>query len=295
MSATFHFSPRYTVDIGGHVFPTEKFSLVAAVYKGKGRFVEPELPDRKDMLLAHQEAWVDKVIAGKMSLDDEMRLELPFGPELSMAHRLQVSGTISACRDAMVSGLGLHIGGGSHHAFPGHGEGFCVLNDIACGLLKMRAEDRLRRAAIVDLDVHQGNGTAAIFKADAGTFTFSMHQEDIYPAIKVPGSLDVGLPRGMGDKDYLRLLADNLPRVFESSPELVVYQAGVDCAAGDLLGGLALSPSGLKRRDDFVFQACRTRGIPVAVTLGGGYAADLDRTAGLHAQTISSALECYNF
>lgn len=291
----FNYSSRYAADIGGHVFPTRKFSLVAEALSGKGRFLEPALPAREDMLLAHHPAWVDKVIAGTMSLDDELLMELPFGADVSLAHRLQVSGTIAACRQALDIGVGLHIGGGSHHAFADHGEGFCVLNDIACGIMKMRAEGRIRRAAIVDLDVHQGNGTASIFKDDPGVFTFSMHQDDIYPARKTPGSLDVGLSRGTGDADYLRLLEENLPRVFDSAPELVVYQSGVDCAAGDLLGGLALSAAGVGRRDEAVFKACKIRGIPVAVTLGGGYGESLESTAKLHAGTISAAAECYNF
>lgn len=281
------FSPRYAADIGGHVFPTRKFALVAELLKNSGQLIEPPLPSREDLLLAHTPEWVDKVLNRTMTLDDETLMELPFTEEVSLAHRLQVSGTILACREALARGVGLHIGGGSHHAFADHGEGFCVLNDIASGIIKMRVERKISRAAVIDLDVHQGNGTAAIFSGDPDVFTFSMHQENIYPEQKPAGSLDIGLPEGLGDKDYLPLLEKNLPRVFEGEPELVVYQAGVDCGEHDLLGGLKLTARGLLRRDELVFEACRKRNVPIAVTLGGGYSRDVHETAALHAQTLS--------
>jgi acetoin utilization deacetylase AcuC-like enzyme len=277
----FIYSSAYVADIGKHVFPTRKFALTAELLHGSAPFVEPAAPSRQDLLLAHAPAWVEKVLSGKMSLEEEIAMELPFSPAVSRAHRLQVSGTIMACQDALESGVGLHVGGGSHHAFADHGEGFCVLNDIACGIRKAG-----RRAAVIDLDVHQGNGTASIFAGDSGIFTFSMHQQSLYPLVKPPSSLDVPLPDGLGDEDYLELLRKHLPRVFEHKPELIVYQAGVDCAAGDLLGGLRLSPEGLRWRDVLVRDGARAAGVPVAVTLGGGYAADINDTARLHAQTI---------
>lgn len=282
----FIFSPKYVADIGGHVFPPRKFALAAKAMKGKGELVEPPLPSRDDLLLAHDGVWVDQVLNGRLTLEQETLLELPWSPEVSLAHQLQVSGTILACRDALESGVGLHVGGGSHHAFADHGEGFCVFNDIASGILKMRAERRLSRAAIVDLDVHQGNGTAAIFEGDPDVFTFSMHQQSLYPAHKPRSSLDIGLPDGTGDKVYLKLLEESLAEVLAGEPELVVYQAGVDCGEHDLLGGLKLTVEGLRRRDTLVRDACRARGVPVAVTLGGGYAADLAETARLHARTL---------
>jgi acetoin utilization deacetylase AcuC-like enzyme len=283
----FVFSPRYSADIGDHVFPTAKFALTADLLRSRGEFVEPELPAREDLLLAHDEEWVDKVLSGRMSLDDELRMELAFSPAVSEAHRLAAAGTALACRDALERGVGLHVGGGSHHAFRDHGEGFCVLNDIAVGLLKMRAEGRVLRAAVIDLDVHQGNGTAAIFRADPAVFTFSMHQQDIYPAVKERGSLDVGLGPGTGDREYLSRLRESLPRVFDHGPQLVVYQAGVDCWEKDLLGGLKLTAEGLRERDRTVYEECRKRRIPVAVTVGGGYADVIKDTALLHAQTLS--------
>lgn len=286
MKPRFVYSQKYVVDIGDHVFPTRKFGLVAEALRGKGEFFEPRLPSRADLLLAHRESWVDKVLDLAMTLEDEALMELPFTQSLSIAHRLAVSGTILACRQALESGVGLHIGGGSHHAFPDHGEGFCVLNDIAVGILKMRMERRISRASVVDLDVHQGNGTAAMFAGDPDVFTFSMHQENLYPELKPPGSLDIGLPEGAGDSEYLDLLEKNLPRAFDHEPELVVYQAGVDCGEKDLLGGLRLTADGLLRRDKLVLDACVERQVPVAVVLGGGYAENIEDTVALHLQTL---------
>ena len=200
---------------------------------------------------------------------------------------MQVAGTVLACRHALQVGVGLHAGGGSHHAFRDHGEGFCVLNDIAVGIMKMREDGRMRRAAVIDLDAHQGNGTAAIFAAEPETFTFSMHQMDVYPPAKQRSSLDVALAAGTGDAEYLARLAGSLPKVSAHRPELVVYQAGVDPWERDLLCGLKLTEKGLLARDTLVYESCRRRGIPVAVTLGGGYSRGSKETARLHARTLS--------
>ncbi|MBI3551790.1 MAG: histone deacetylase [Elusimicrobia bacterium] len=286
MPPSFVYSPKYVIDIGDHVFPTRKFGLVAESMGTEGELIEPSLPTKEDLLLAHDADWIDKVLSGKMSLDDETLMELPFSPEISGAHQISVSGTILACRHALEHGVGLHIGGGSHHAFRNHGEGFCVLNDIACGILRMKADGKIKRAAVIDLDVHQGNGTAAIFTGDKDVFTFSMHQEDIYPERKEKSSLDVGLRAGTGDTAFLSLLEENIDKVFEHNPELVVYQAGVDCYEHDVLGGLKLTVDGLARRDKLVFEACRARSVAAAVVLGGGYAACIKDTAALHAQTL---------
>ncbi|MHB2026953.1 MAG: histone deacetylase family protein [Elusimicrobiota bacterium] len=287
MKPVFIYSPRYAVPMNGHAFPTQKFALTAELLAARGKFIAPELPSRDDLALAHDSSWIDKVTGlTAMSPADEALCELPFSPEISIAHQLSASGAILACRRALETGVGLHVGGGSHHAFRDHGEGFCLVNDIACGILKMRREGRIARAAVIDLDVHQGNGTAAIFSDDPGVFTFSMHQSDLYPEIKTPGSMDVALRAGTADAEYLGVLENRLPAVFKANPELVVYQAGVDCAAGDLLGGLSLSPGGLAARDRLVFEHCKSRRIPVAVALGGGYRKDLEQTAKLHAQTL---------
>ena len=287
MKPAFIHSPRYAVPIGDHVFPTRKFALAAEFLKGRRTFAEPELPSREDLLLAHAPEWADKVIGTiPMTLEEQTRAELPFSEEVSAAHRLAYAGTILACRRALEDGAGLHVGGGSHHAFADHGEGFCLLNDIAGGILKMFAEKRIRRAAVVDLDVHQGNGTAGIFRGRPEVFTFSMHQEGIYPEIPTPGSLDVELPAGCRDREYLKLLEEHLPRVFAAKPDLVVYQAGVDSAEDDLLGGLKLTSAGLERRDRLVQDACRNSNVPAVVTLGGGYAEDVRETARRHARTL---------
>ena len=279
------------------MFPTRKFEMTAErlrrerLAKG-GDFAEPASPTREDLLAAHTARWVDAVLEGRLTLDEETVLELPWSRALADAHALAVAGTILACREALAKGMGFHIGGGSHHAFPDHGEGFCVFNDLACGLRRMFAEGRIRRALVVDLDVHQGNGTNAIFAGDPDVFTFSMHQRDIYPVPKVPGSLDIELKAGDGDAEYLRLLEEHLPKMLDRhKPELAVYQAGVDCYEKDLLGGLRLTKDGLRSRDEKVFKSCRSRGIPVAVTLGGGYAAEFDDTVELHAQTAKTAME----
>lgn len=282
----FVFSPEYSVDLGDHAFVTRKFALAAALVRRLGEFVEPQAATREQLLLAHDEAWVDKVLRCRMTPEDEALMELPFSPAVSRAHQLSAGGTILACRDALERGVGLHAGGGSHHAFADHGEGFCVLNDIAVGILQMRAERRISRAAVIDLDVHHGNGTAAIFAGDPDVFTFSMHQGDLYPEKKPASSLDVSLKPGTTDEPYLRALKDSLPRVFELEPELVVYQAGVDPFERDALGGLKLTEDGLLRRDMMVREACRSRGVPVAVTLGGGYAQTPETTARLHANTL---------
>ncbi|MFH2202924.1 MAG: histone deacetylase [Elusimicrobiota bacterium] len=287
------YSPEYEADIGDHVFPTRKFGLVAARFAGALDIADPGPAPRADLELAHTREWVAKILDGGATLDDEMRMEMPWSQELARSHVVQVAGTYAAGREALATGLGLHAGGGSHHAFAGHGEGFCVFNDLACALLKLRREGRLERAAVIDLDVHQGNGTAAILAPHADLATFSMHQEDIYPLHKPSSSRDIGLPAGTTDDKYLKLLAAELdPFLEEYAPQLVLYQAGVDCWEGDVLGGLRLTRAGVAARDERVFAACFSRGIPAAVTLGGGYAAQLEDTVGLHAATFAAAMEC---
>ena len=269
------YSPKYVVDLGGHVFPTRKFALAADLVDLPR--VEPALPTRTELELAHAPLWLDKVEGCRATLEEETAMELRLTPEVSLAHRLQVGGTLLAARLALADGVGLHAGGGSHHAFADHGEGFCVLNDLA-----VAAKALGLRTAIVDLDVHQGNGTASICAGDPDIFTFSMHQAGLYPERRERSSLDVELPAGTGDERYLTELRAALAKVKAWGPELVLYQAGVDCAGGDLLGGLALTKEGLSERDRLV----RGLGAPTAVTLGGGYMEDVGRTAELHAQTL---------
>jgi len=290
------FSPKYTLDLGDHVFPTQKFALTARALVERGILSAQDLEEREpasrqDLLLAHHASWVDRVLEGRLKPQDLEALELPWSEELVLSHRTCAQGTVLACRQALECGLGLHIGGGSHHAGPVRGEGFCVFNDIALGILKMQSEGRIRRAAVVDLDVHQGNGTAAIFAGRTDVFTFSIHEQDNYPPVKTPGSLDIGLQQGTTDAEYIAVLGQELPRILDlHRPELVVYQAGVDCFEKDLLGGFKLTEKGLIRRDRLVFEQCFQRRIPVAVTLGGGYAVRLQDSVRLHVQTVETAI-----
>ncbi|MEK7657569.1 MAG: histone deacetylase [Elusimicrobiota bacterium] len=293
----FVFSPDYSVDIGAHVFPTQKFALVRdrLVERGLAKakeFLDPGEASRADLLLVHSPQWVGKILEGRTNLDDEMLMELPWSKALAKAHSKAAAGTLLAARHALESGLGVHVGGGSHHAFAGHGEGFCVFNDLAVAIRVLQREDPSARAAVIDLDVHQGNGTASIFAGDPSVATFSMHQEDNYPVVKPPGTVDIGLPGGTSDEKYLKLLSERLgPFLDDARPKLALYQAGVDCWEGDALGGLKLSRAGLAARDEAVFSACFKRKAPVVITLGGGYAARIEDTVALHAQTIAIGLE----
>jgi acetoin utilization deacetylase AcuC-like enzyme len=280
------YSPRYDVDYGGHAFVAGKFALTAGLLRPDVELVEPVEPSRDDLLLAHDAAWVDKVLASALTEEDVARLELPFSPEISLAHRLAVGGTFLAARRALESGTGLHCGGGAHHAFRDHGEGYCALNDIAVAVLKLRAEKKIERAAVVDLDVHQGNGTASIFASDEKTFTFSMHQADLYPEKKERGSLDIELRAGTGDPEYYDLLRRGLKTVMDFKPDIVLYQAGVDAWEHDRLGGLKLTERGLLDRDMAVWETCLLHRVPVVVTLGGGYGPTPADTARLHARTL---------
>jgi acetoin utilization deacetylase AcuC-like enzyme len=280
------FSPKYHVDYGDHAFATKKFMLAAQALSPHCDLVEPELPERDDLLLAHDEAWVNKVLSGRLSPAELSRLELPFSPAISIAHRLAAGGTVLAARHALENGIGLHAGGGAHHAFRDHGEGYCAVNDIAIAILRLRKERKILRAAVVDLDVHQGNGTASIFAGDKDVFTFSMHQTDIYPEVKQRSTLDVELMPHTGDARYYDLLKKHLRQVMDSKPDLVVYQAGVDVWEKDSLGGLKLTERGIADRDTAVLEACRLYGVPVVVTLGGGYGPTPDDSARLHARTL---------
>lgn len=280
------YSPKYAVDYGEHNFAARKFGLTAKSLSPLVEMFEPSEPSREDLLLAHDAVWVDKVLASSLDASDLKRLELPFSPEISAAHRLAVDGSVLAARHAVESGVGLHCGGGAHHAFRDHGEGYCALNDLAVAVLKLRAEGAIKRAAIVDLDVHQGNGTASIFAGDAGVFTFSMHQDDLYPEKKERSSLDVPLRAGIGDAEYYDKLRHGLKAVMDFKPDLVLYQAGVDVWENDKLGGLKLTERGVLERDIAVWDVCHAHRVPVAVTLGGGYGPTPEDTARLHAATL---------
>ena len=291
------YSPKYHVNIGEHVFPTEKYHLIYKRLLRESLFAEsdivfPEPAKVEDLLLVHTKTYVENLLNGTLSTYDIMRLELPFSKELVEVSRICVDGTISCLRHAAEDGMSAHLGGGFHHAFPDHGEGFCVFNDIAIGIRKVQEEGLIRRALIVDCDLHHGNGTAFTFADDKDVFTFSIHQENNYPAVKPPSDIDVGLDDGAGDKEYLEALNRHIPVIIkEFRPQLAVYVAGADPYKNDQLGGLALTINGLKARDELVFKLCAANNIPVAAVLAGGYAVNLQDTVTIHYNMIKTAKE----
>ena len=289
------FSPKYTAKLRGHVFRPDKFAaaldlLLAEKVFSREDIVRPAPPSRADLELAHTRGWVRRNLAFKFTPADSARAEMKISRSVALAHLMNAGGTIKAAELALETGLGLNCGGGSHHAFAGHGEGFCLLNDIAVAVKKLLKAGRICRALIIDLDAHQGNGTAAIFRGDRRVFTFSMHNAEIYPEKKEKSSLDIPLRPGCGDTVYLALLKKALPRIMDRfRPELAVYAAGADVYRGDALGGLKLSIGGIKKRDSFVFSECRHRAVPAAVVLGGGYAKKFPDTVRIHANTLRAA------
>ena len=294
---SFHllYSPAYHVDLGTHVFPTAKYGLVrdrlvAAHVVPETSFVEPPPAQWDDLGLVHTPEYLEKIRAGTLSLAETAVLEIPCTPEIVEGFRRMVGGTIAASRRALTGGLAANLGGGLHHAFPDHGEGFCLFNDVAVAIRRLQRDGALRRVAVVDCDVHHGNGTAAIFQSDPSVFTCSLHQEHNYPALKPAGSLDIGLRDGLADREYLGFLTNATAAVLASEPELIVYLAGADPYRNDQLGGLALSLKGLRERDRLVFRAARQAAVPVVVLLAGGYARRLSDTVAIHAATIEEAV-----
>ena len=291
------FSKNYAARTPGHVFRADKFEaalklLVKEGWVSKKDIVAPAPPSRSDLLLAHSPAWVNKCLRFGFTLKDSERAQIKITRGVMRAHLAHAGGTKLAARHALESGIGVNCGGGSHHAFRGHGEGFCLINDIAVAIKKLLKERRIKKAMVIDLDAHQGNGTASILKGDKRVFTFSMHNSDIYPGKKEKSSLDMGLRSGTGDAVYLGVLRQELPRVMARfGPDLAVYVAGADIYKGDLLGGLKLTMAGIKKRDAFVFAECRRRGIPAALVLSGGYSKKFSDTVRIHANTIKAALK----
>jgi acetoin utilization deacetylase AcuC-like enzyme len=291
----FVYSPAYwMVDLGNHVFPAEKYRLIYEKLLQRGvkkeNFVAPEPALDEDLLLVHHSRYLKKLISGRLSPSEIMTLELPYKPELMDFARLMVGGTIKAADLSLQDGLAVHIGGGFHHAFTDHGEGFCILNDVAVALKKMKNSGAIQKGMIVDCDVHQGNGTAEIFAEDESIFTFSMHQMDIYPAKKEESTLDVGFWSGDRDKKYLAELISCIPRLYqEFQPEVIFYLAGADPYEKDQLGGLKISLDGLKERDRIVVEDALRLKIPVIVLMAGGYAYDVMDTVEIHLNTIRMA------
>ncbi len=290
------YSASYHLDFGAHVFPTAKYHAVArrldqTGVSSLGRSVEPEAASWDDLALVHTPAYLDALRADALSPELRARLEIPCSPAIIDGFRLMTGGTITAMRLALdgADRTAVHLGGGFHHAFAGHGEGFCMFNDVAVAIRIAFANRLAARAAVVDLDVHHGNGTASIFAGDTRVFTLSVHQSDNYPAVKPPSSLDVGLPRATGDAEYLRCLESVLGRAVDSHPDVVFYLAGADPYVDDQLGGLALTADGLRQRDRMVFAAARAVSVPIVVVLAGGYARRFDDTVAIHVATVEEA------
>jgi acetoin utilization deacetylase AcuC-like enzyme len=277
----------------GHRFPIEKYTRLRALLEAEGAYrVEPApLADAATVELAHDPAYVQAILDGTVEERMMRRVGFPWSPELVRRTLASVGGTLAASRDAMAHGFGGNLAGGTHHAFRGEGSGFCVFNDLAVAILALRREGLAARAAVIDLDVHQGDGTAAIFEDDPSVLTFSMHGENNFPFRKQRSRIDVALADGTGDTEYLRRLQDALPEVVAFCPQVIFYQSGVDALAGDRLGRLTLTSEGLIHRDRLVLEA--SRGIPLVITLGGGYAEPIDRTVEAHANTFRAALATF--
>ena len=288
-------NPKYEVDIGGHVFVTARYRLVLERLLAEGTVTDADLvvaerATDEQVLRVHGQDWVGRIRGDRLTYADEMRLEVPFSPELQESFWLCAGGTIQAGRLARADGVAVHLGGGFHHAFPDHGEGFCLINDVAIAVRALSAEDGVARAVVIDLDVHHGNGTAAIFADEPAVFTFSMHQQNNYPAWKPPGDLDLGLADGTEDDTYLALLDEHLPAILaQHRPHIAFYLAGADPYVHDQLGGLRLSLAGLRARDDAVLRQLRERGVPVAIVLAGGYAWRREDTVEIHCNTVRAA------
>jgi len=301
MKTKIFYSDRYYIDFGEHVFPTAKYRLIKEKLLGDGgiaeklEFVEPIKPGEEDILLVHASEYLDKLKRGTLSYEEMMTLELPYTKELIDGAILFCGGTIGASESALTGGLGIHLGGGFHHAFPDHGEGFCVLNDIAVAIKKHKAEGRIKKALIVDCDLHQGNGTARIFQGDSEVYTFSIHQENNYPFYKPKGDLDIGLRDRTKDKEYLAKLEEYIPKIIDSfRPDILVYVAGADPYEHDKIGNLALTKEGLRKRDYFVSSQARSYQVPLAVVLAGGYAEKQEDTVEIQYNTIKTAIEVFN-
>jgi len=319
------YSDDYYLPIGQHVFPAEKYRrihqrLLETKSADASDFVVPQIASDEDILLVHTPEYVHKLTTRTLSPKEELQLEVPFSAELVHAFWLAAGGSILAAEHALKDGAAVNIGGGFHHAFPDHGEGFCMIHDVAVAIRRMQRDGKIRTAMTVDCDVHHGNGTAAIFagarasnqplpsvsasmmsspakvrSAHAGdVFTISLHQANNYPAYKPPSSIDVDLPDGIGDNDYLAWLDNALSSgLRQFDPDLICYIAGADPYKEDQLGGLALTIDGLKKRDELVFNVAKARGIPVMVSYAGGYARKVEDTVTIHCNTVSAAKEVF--
>ena len=293
------YTPRYYADIGeGHVFPIRKFELVRDRLLREGTLtpadiIEPLPAPISDVLLVHTEDYVTRLRSGALTVRELRRLGLPWSKALVRRSFLATGGTIGAARHALRDGVASNLAGGTHHAFPDRGEGFCVLNDVAIAIRVLRRDRQAMRVAVVDCDVHQGNGTATIFAEDESTFTFSMHGAKNYPLFKARSTLDVELADQTSDDEYLTLLMEHLPRVFAHEPDIVFYLGGADPFVGDKLGRLSLTIDGLRTRDELVLRECRRRAVPVATVMSGGYAEQISDTVEIHCNTIRTVRQVF--
>ncbi len=291
-----YYSDHFTLPLPeGHRFPIEKYALLRKRVMAdgiitNGNAIVPPQATLDQLRLAHNPEYVQRVINGELSEKEVRRIGFPWSLGLVERSRRSVGGTIAACRTALQDGVSANLAGGTHHAYPDHGEGYCVFNDCAVAARAMQAENRVRRVVILDCDVHQGNGTAAIFAQDPSVFTFSIHGAKNFPFHKEPSDLDIALPDGCGDDQYLDSLRQGVEQsLARAGAGLAIYLAGADPFEGDRLGRLALSKPGLVERDSLVFSLCGEAGIPVAVTMSGGYADCVDDSVDIHYQTIKIA------
>jgi len=285
----------YDLHLGAHVFPSRKYKLIVQKLLAEGiasqhDFLQPEPASDTDILRVHTKDWVHKLKTGTLTRSEEMKLEVPYSEELVDAFWLAAGGSIVAAQAALRDGFGCNIGGGFHHAYPGHGEGFCAIHDVAVAIRRLQHDRAVHKVMVIDTDVHHGNGTAAIFSQDASVFTLSIHQLNNYPAHKPSSSLDLNMEDGVSDEDYLNALLPAVRHSIDSfQPEIVFYIGGADPYREDQLGGLDISMNGLKDRDKGVFEEARKRKIPVVTTLAGGYARRVEDTVQIHVNTILAA------
>ena len=290
------YSDHYVIDLPAtHGFPIQKYRLIrerllAEGTLAPGELLKPTLADPQDICLVHTREYWERFRTGALAPEAVRRIGLPWSEALVHRSRASVQGTITAARIAVREAIGINLAGGTHHAFPDHGEGYCSLNDISIAIRVLQRDAWMQRVAIIDCDVHQGNGTAAIFSDEPDVFTFSIHGAHNYPLHKVSGNLDIELPDGTGDDDYLHALQPAVSRILaEFQPGLIFYLAGADPHEDDRLGRLRLTHAGLRRRDEIVLSACREAGVPVAITLGGGYGRNIDNTVEAHCGTVRAA------
>ena len=291
------YHPRYDLNLGTHVFPSQKFRLLHELLlqekiAAPSDIVQPDRASDEDLLRVHTQDWVTKLKTGTLTASEIMKLEVPYSPELAAAVWLAAGGTMLAGQLAIHDGFASNLSGGFHHAYASHGEGFCALNDVAVAIRRLQSDRAIKKAIVVDTDVHHGNGTAHIFRHDDSVFTLSIHQENNYPAHKPPSNLDLPLDDGVEDDEYLATLFPAVEKSLDAfRPDILFYVGGADPFCEDQLGGLRLTKSGLKARDKGVFHLARARNIPVATTLAGGYARRVEDTIRIHANTIVAASE----